>query len=406
MHVLMFGWEFPPHNSGGLGVACAGLARALVGKKIEIDFVLPREMALEMDSVHFRFIENISGNIRLHKVKSILHPYISSSQYLSMLSTLAQKHIYGKDLFEEVDRYAAQGGRIAKEVEDVQIIHSHDWLTFGAGMSAREQIDKPLVVHVHATEYDRTGGKIGDERVHTMEQAGMMRADRVITVSHLTKNIVTDKYGIPSSKVSVIHNGLDSSAYSLNAAKIAGLEQLKQLGYKVVLFVGRITLSKGVDHLLYALKQALVVDPKIILVIAGSGEMERQIISLSANLGISSNVFFAGWARGAELSGLYKTADLFVMPSVSEPFGLTAIEALIHNTPVLISKQSGVSEVLSHALKVDFWDTQEMANKIVSALAYPSVLQTLKINGGKQAHNCSWDKAADKCLAIYNELSK
>lgn len=402
MHVLMFGWEFPPHNSGGLGVACYGLTKALSQKQVEIDFVLPKNYEVDASFMHFLFADVV--NLKIRSTNSLLHPYINASTYLTMLSNLTQKSIYGKDLFEEVDRYALEGEKIAKEVDGVDVIHSHDWLSFGAGMKAQEVSGRPLVVHVHATEFDRTGGAMGDERVHAIEQTGCQRANKIITVSGLTRDIVVNKYGIPATKVSVVHNGLDHGSYATGAPPTNGLMQLKSLGYKIVLFVGRITLSKGVDHLIYSARDVIKYDPKVLFVIAGSGEMERQIVQLTADLGISGNVIFAGWARGKELSGLYKAADLFVMPSVSEPFGLTALESLIHGTPIIISKQSGVSEVLTHALKVDFWDTDELTNKILTSLKYPSLRQTLAENGKAQAYGSSWDRAADKCVSIYNQL--
>lgn len=402
MNILMFGWEFPPHNSGGLGVACWGLTHALSDQNAHIDFVLPKSMPVDSDFLHMIFADVAS--VKTHQIKTLLRPYITSEKYLSSLSQLIGKNIYGDTLFEEVERYAHEGGRIAAELDNFEIIHAHDWLTFGAGMQAQEATAKPLVVHVHATEFDRGGGQGIDERVYAIEQAGMKQANRVIAVSQLTKNIITHKYGIASSKVDVVHNGIDPSWYRLGSPALYGLEEYKKLGYKVVLFVGRITLQKGVDYLLHAAKMALKHDPKILFVIAGSGDMERQIIQLAANLGISGNILFAGFVRDEKLSAIYKSADLLVMPSVSEPFGLIALESLVHGTPVLVSKQSGVAEVLTHALKVDFWDTEEMANKIITAVRYPGLNQTLAQNGQVEAHKNSWDKAATKCLNIYNQL--
>lgn len=397
----MFGWEYPPFNSGGLGVACHGLANALVNKDVNIDFVLPKNINAGEGNINFLYAD--SSKIINLAVKSLLTPYISTNSYLKSLSFAIGKPIYGRDLFEEVDRYAMQSMKLI-ENRSCDVIHAHDWLSFGAGVLAKKEKRAPLVTHVHATEYDRTGGPEGNLRVHEIEKGSLEIADKVIAVSNLTKNIIVDKYKIPERKIEVVHNGIEKRNYIVDADSLPGLLELKKLGYKIVLFVGRITLSKGVDNLLKAAKKVLTYDSKVIFVIAGSGEMERQIIDLSCELGISSNVIFAGFARGEELSSLYKSADLFIMPSISEPFGLTALESLIHKTPALISKQSGVSEVLEHVLKVDFWDIDEMTNKILACINYDSLKNTLAQNGQKEAFRQTWGQAADKCLKIYNSL--
>lgn len=403
MNVLMFGWEFPPHNSGGLGVACQGLALGLTHNGVEIEFVLPRVQDTDLSVIKFSFA-NIK-NVKMRGINSLLYPYVTSSSYSDVFAKVRSR-LYGSTLLEEVLRYAQEGGRIARQ-SHADINHAHDWLSFGAGIEASKANGKPLVVHVHATEFDRTGGPGNggiDQRVYEIEREGMDKANKVIAVSGYTKNILVKHYGIKEDKVSVVHNGIDPGQYNLKVIPSGGLWEMKKLGYKIVLFVGRITLQKGVDHLLAAAQVVLQHDPKVIFVIAGSGDMERQIIGQAASMGISDKVLFAGFLRGEALSEAYSASDLFVMPSVSEPFGLTALEAALHGSPVLVSKQSGVCEVLTHALKCDFWDTQEMANKILSVVTQKSLKSTLAENGKRQAYFNSWDKAAGKVAQVYQQL--
>jgi glycosyltransferase involved in cell wall biosynthesis len=257
---------------------------------------------------------------------------------------------------------------------------------------------------MHATEIDRTAGK-PNQYIYEKEREGVQAADKILAVSGYTKNTLLEHYGVNESKVNVVYNGIDSSKYNTEGDISAGLKKMKSLGYKIVLFVGRITIMKGPDYFLHAAKQVLEHNPKTIFLIAGSGDMEAQIMGQAASMGISDKFVFAGFVRGDDLSEAYRAADLFVMPSVSEPFGLVALEALIHKTPVIISRQSGVSEVLKNAMKVDFWDTTEMADKILSVLDHNSVKKELTDNGFKEAHMCNWDKAADKCIEVYDQLA-
>jgi len=351
-------------------------------------------------SIKFLFAD--IKNVKLRGVNSLLCPYVTSSGYSDILAKIRSK-FYGSTLIEEVLRYGEEGGRIAKGVY-ADLNHAHDWLSFGAGVAAKRTNGKPLVVHVHATEFDRTGGNGIDQRVYDIEREGMQKADRVIAVSGYTKNMIINHYGINPNKISVVHNGIDPSQYNLQVLQDGGLWQLKSLGYKIVLFVGRITLQKGVDYLLAAAHKVIQYNPKVIFVIAGSGDMQNQIIQQAATMGLGGNVLFAGFLRGKALSEVYKASDLFVMPSVSEPFGLTALESAIHGSPVLVSKQSGVSEVLTHALKCDFWDADEMANKILGVVSHESLQKTLTQNVQRQAYECSWDKAAGKVIQIYQQL--
>jgi len=396
--VLMFGWEFPPHNSGGLGTACYGLTKALTKKGTEIIFVLPKKLK-GMDESFLRITSPDASYAKKYSFDSPLTPYLNEENYVSEIFSKGGK-IYGRDLFEEVSRYASFG-EIISERESFDIIHAHDWLSFGAGVRAKEKTGKPLIVHVHATEFDRGGGGNVDQRVYDIERRGMEEADRVIAVSGFTKNIIVQNYGISEEKVEVVHNGVDLSAEN---DVVGSLHKLKEAGKKIVLFVGRLTLQKGPDYFIYSAKRVCDFNNDAFFVVSGSGDMEKKLMTEVARLGISDRVLFTGFLRGKKLREMYKMADLFVMPSVSEPFGITPLESLINGTPVLISKQSGVSEVVSHALKVDFWDVDEMASKIVCALSYSSLGSCLRDNGKKEVREITWDRAAERCNNIYEKV--
>ena len=395
----MFGWEFPPYNSGGLGVACEGLARALAKEDVAILFVLPKRVEVLEPSIRFLFAG--VENIKFKGADTHLAAYRTDSEY-SRFRRYRAGDIYGENLFAEVLRYAALVPKLI-EHEPFDIIHAHDWLSFPAGIEAKRISGKPLVVHVHATGFDQGGGEHADGRVWQIEKEGMEEADAIIAVSEYTKRMVVERYGISPEKIYVVYNGIEVASAAEGSGKKHEL-LLKIPGYKIVLYVGRLTLQKGPDYFLRAAKRVLEANPKTFFVIAGSGDMERQVIRLAAQLGIAKNVFFAGFVRGKELERLYQSADLFVLPSVSEPFGITPLESLIHDTPVILSKQSGVSEVISHALKVDFWDVEEMANMIVSVLRYPSLKGELARGGKREATELTWERAAGKCVMLYRKL--
>lgn len=395
----MFGWEFPPYNSGGLGVACQGLARSLVANNTDLLFVLPKKLDVYENGVQFKFAD-IDG-VSVAYVNSLLVPYITSEKYAHVRSAI-NNDIYGHSLFEEVARYS-YAAKVIAESEKFDVIHSHDWLSFGAGLTAKKASRRPMLAHVHATEVDRTAGHVNNY-IYTREYEGVHGADRVASVSGFTKQMLVNHYNLNPNKIRVVHNGINPDSYYTSEQEVSGINALKDAGYKIVLFVGRITIMKGPDYFIRAAKRVLEYNPKVAFVFAGSGDMEGQIMNEVAQMGISDKVFFAGFLRGRELSSLYKAADLFVMPSVSEPFGLTPLEALIHGTPVLVSKQTGVSEVLKHALKTDFWDVDDMADKILSAIEHKSMRTTLSQNGNREAKLCTWDTAANKCLDIYNQM--
>jgi glycosyltransferase involved in cell wall biosynthesis len=393
----MFGWEFPPHNSGGLGTACFGLTKALSRESTDVVFVLPKKVPV--NTSHAKLVFANEKSIKVRHIDSILYPYITSETYSDEVRNLKDE-VYGLSLMEEVKRYARKAGAIAVS-ENCDVIHAHDWLAFLAGIEAKRATGKPLVVHVHATEFDRTGGTGVNSEVYAIEKQGLEEADAVIAVSGWTKNILISKYGVPPEKIQVVHNGIDTDDHKIVSHKI---ESLKRAGNKIVLFVGRITLQKGPDYFIRAAKRVLEYRPDTLFVVSGSGDMECQMIRQAAESGIGDKVIFAGFLRGDELSGIYQSADLYVMPSVSEPFGITPLESLMNGTPVLISKQSGVAEVLTHVLKTDFWDTEDMADKIISVLDHRPLYESLRENGGREVERNSWRNAAMKCINIYQRL--
>ena len=396
----MFGWEFPPFNSGGLGTACLGLTRALSREGIDITFVLPKKLPHEAS--HVKIVYADLGGMRARIVNSSLSPYITCSRYGR---AYRKDSIYGDDLFSEVSRYAQLGARIASE-EQFDIIYAHDWLSFGAGIEAKRVSGKPLIAHIHATEFDRSGGTNVNQEVYDIERAGMEGADSVIAVSQRTKDLIVERYGIPPEKIQVVHNGIDAEDMPTESVSTSRLRSLKDDGYKIVLFMGRITLQKGPDYFVRTAKRVLQYEPNTLFILAGSGDMEHQMMELVAQEGIAGNVLFPGFLRDAERSEAYAIADLFVMPSVSEPFGIVPLESMRAGTPVLISKQSGVSEVVRHALKVDFWDTEDMADKIVSVLRNPALHETLREHGVREVLGITWSRAAEKIKDLIERIQR
>jgi len=397
MRVLMFGWEFPPYNVGGLGTACQGLTKALSSKGVDIIFVLPRKVDLNVD--YLKLVYGDEGmEKKVYLVNSLLKAYHSSSSYSESFSSQEKKSInYASDLISEVERYASVAGEIARN-ENFDVIHAHDWLTFKAGMAAKNATGKKLVIHVHATEFDRTGGNGVNQYVYDVEKQGMENADLIIAVSNFTKNKIVDHYGISPEKIRVVHNAVEFENYTLEKA-----HKLKE-NNKIVLYLGRLTLQKGPDYFVYAAKKVLEKEPNTIFIIAGTGDMERLLIRKVAEMGISDKVLFTGFLRGDDIHKAYRMADVYVMPSVSEPFGITPLESIMNGTPVIISRQSGVSEVISHCLKVDFWDVNQISNKIISLLKYPELHQTMKENGAMEVQKIRWENPAEKCIGIYNEV--
>lgn len=398
--VLMFGWEFPPHNSGGLGTACLGLTRALSKKAVDVLFVLPKRIQVSDDNARMLFADD--DHVTIETIETIITPYITEEKYQYDKKSLTRMNkFYAGSLLEEVTRYAKRARLIAKR-ESFDIIHAHDWLSFLAGVEAKRVSGKPLVLHVHATEFDRTGGQGVNQAVYDIEREAMQHADQIITVSNLTKNTVLAHYGVSEDKIQVVHNGIEySERYT---AHVPDFDALKASGQKIVLFLGRITIQKGPDYFIAAAKKVLEYDKNVTFVVVGTGDMHTKMMHHVAAAGISDHVLFAGAVFGADAMKMFAAADLYIMPSVSEPFGLTPLESIINGTPVIISKQSGVSEVLTHAFKVDFWDVDEIANKIVNLLEFPSLSNTMVTNAKKEVKGINWDKAAQKCVNIYSDV--
>lgn len=397
----MFGWEFPPYNSGGLGTACYGITKALSGKGVEINFVIPRDIKIREGFLNV--ISTKLPKIKIREIDSLLVSYMTSQNYRRRFLSLDknyQDNIYCKNLIEEVYRYALAARNIAAEV-DHEIIHCHDWMTFPAGIAARNVSKKPMIAHVHSTEYDRSAGHGVNPEVYKIEREGIQMADKVIAVSRFTKDRIVKNYNIDERKVEVVYNAINKDEFFSNSNC---KNHFNGFNKKIVLFLGRLTLHKGPDYFLSAAKKVLERNNSVIFIIVGSGDMEHQIIEQASEMGIADRVLFTGFLRNNELRKIYRMANLYVMPSVSEPFGITPLESIASGTPVIISKQSGISEVLDHCLKVDFWDTDEMANKILSVLANEELEDCLSGNSMKEIDKLRWDISADRIMEIYNEL--
>ncbi len=409
----MFGWEFPPHNSGGLGVACQGLASGLASLGAKITFVLPKKLDCGNASCRFIFGDSWAGRekyligVNAIEIDSPLSPYATSESYSEEIALYGQKeagprgNVWRKDLMGEVMRYAQVARGIALS-EEFDVVHCHDWLSLPAGLMAKKATGKPLVFHVHATEYDRMDIEGMNRDICVIEKQGLEAADAVVAVSDYTKRRIVDCYGASAQKITVVSNAVNRAEYA--APLPDEFLKLKKNGKKIVLFVGRLTFQKGPDYFLKAARAVSRIDKNALFVFSGSGDMENWLIDEAARLGLAANVVFAGFLRGIDLARLYKMADLYVMPSVSEPFGLTSLEALASGTPILISRQSGVGEMVSHCLKVDFWDTDQMAAKILAALRYPALGDELRQNGSVEVQKFDWVDSAKKCLSIYRQI--
>jgi glycosyltransferase involved in cell wall biosynthesis len=421
MRVLMFGWEFPPHISGGLGTACLGLTTGLLQKHVDVLFVVPKLFGdenhekfrlvaasdIEIETSN-RFYREMLAKLNYIQVRSHVVPYRSPEQFSGIQAEeVSQRRdepglsstrfelsgSYSKNLMNEVQQYALVACRIAKE-NQYDIIHAHDWLTYPAGIMAREVSGKPLVVHVHATEFDRSGEHINPE-VYEIERKGFHEADEVIAVSGFTRQILIDRYDVPPGKITVVHNGVLH-----HDAEGSGQER-QERKEKVVSFLGRITFQKGPDYFIEAARKVLTRFPDVRFIMAGSGDLLQHVVKRVAELRIGSRFYFTGFLKGEEIDRLFAKSDVYVMPSVSEPFGISPLEAARAGVPVIISKQSGVSEVLNHALKVDFWDTDALADAICGLLSYKTLSSSFSREGSREVENLRWEDAAEKIKKVY-----
>jgi glycosyltransferase involved in cell wall biosynthesis len=402
MNILMYGWELPPENSGGLGVACYGLTRALSELGIDIDFILPRKLSSRVQFMKIWDTRLPGNRINALAVNSLLMAYSTNTEYQDWLVKLDKEEqpprIWGNNLVAEALRYGEIAGKWARKLPH-NVIHVHDWMTYPAGMTAKLNSGKPLVAHVHATEFDRCAADLVNQQVAEIEYQGLQAADKVITVSGYTKQKVIDKYAVNSGKVEVVHNGVEADEFPF-----IFLRQLLP-GYQTVLFVGRLTIQKGADYLLKAAVKVLAKKPKTVFIFVGDGDMKQQLIMKAAQLGVAHRVFFPGFVRDRiRLAHLYQAADVFVMPSVSEPFGIVPLEALANHKPVIISKQSGVAEVVNHVFKVDFWDVDRLTELIIACLHWPELRSEMSKNGYHEVKELTWDRAAEKMMEVYKCL--
>ncbi len=425
MKILMFGWEFPPHITGGLGTACFGLTKGLAKHGTEVIFVVPKAYGDESQEA-VRLVNASDVPFDMHddeykeywkrvtylEIGSNIVPYVAPEDFAKEISKrkkAGEKYTsnvfsrdykfsgkYGANLMEEVARYALIGSAIALK-EKFDIIHAHDWLAYPAGVAAKESSGKPLVVHMHATEFDRSGSNINTQ-VYAIEREGMMAADRVITVSNLTRNIVIEKYGIEPGKVVTVHNAVEPSLFT----ELADVK--RNLNEKIVTFLGRITFQKGPEYFIEAAYKILQKDPNVRFVMGGSGDMLNKMIERVAKLRIADKFHFTGFLKGGEIDKMFALSDVFVMPSVSEPFGIVPLEAMRSNVPVVISKQSGVAEILRHALKIDYWDVDGMADAIYGLCHYEALSTMFKKYGKVEVENLKWENAAVEVNKVYHSI--
>ena len=425
----MFGWEFPPHIPGGLGTACYGMTRGLARNGVEVVFVMPRAYgdedqrfvrvvnASDVETIGTRdheFSEELLEKVSFIHIDSNMLPYISPEEYAAYHDEFVrsgrthewtdvwkQRYTfsgkYGANLMEEVARYAMVAAQVAKDLEgQFDVIHAHDWLTYFAGIAAKRVSGKPLVVHMHATEFDRSGENI-NRRVYAIEKAGMQAADRVIAVSELTRRIVIGKYGILADKVVTVHN-----AVRFGESEEAAPE--RAVKDKVVTFLGRITYQKGPDYFVEAAAKVLQRVSDVRFVMAGSGDLMNHVVRRVAQLGIADRFHFTGFLKGGEVQRMFRLSDVYVMPSVSEPFGISPLEAMRSGVPVIISRQSGVAEVLDYAIKVNYWDVDALADAIYGLLTYPALGRMFASKGLEEVTGLKWTNAAAKIKTVYETV--
>ncbi len=426
MRVLMFGWEFPPHISGGLGTASYGLTKGMATlDDLEVIFVVPKAFGDEDQTVvrlvganqvpmSFRkvYYKGFRRSLETIEVSSKIVPYtdpedfwrVTRSEvagYKMFVQTDGKGMVdfsgkYEGNLMDEINKYAIVASVIAEE-NDFDIIHAHDWLAYPAGIAAMEVSGKPLVIHVHATDFDRSGGSVNPD-VYRIEKNGMDAASKIITVSNLTRDIVIHKYFINPDKVETVYNAVDPVKISERLMIKKGFDE------KVVTFLGRITMQKGPEYFIEAAYKVLQAMDNVRFVMAGSGDMMERMMRRAATLKITDRFHFTGFLKGADVFSLLDMSDVYIMPSVSEPFGISPLEAMQSNVPVIISKQSGVAEILTHAVKTDFWDIDAMADSIYGILNYPALANMFIKKGKEEVIRLKWDNSARHVKEIYTRV--
>ena len=419
----MFGWEFPPHISGGLGTACYGLTKGLSKHNdIEVLFVVPKAFGDEdQQSAHIIgasdvyvnqknvFLKGFRKELNLIEVDSMLIPYTDPEDFYRLINKYENhQHVvvennfegkfefsggYGRNLYAEIFNYSIVATTIAAE-NQFDVIHAHDWLTYPAGIAAKELSGKPLIIHVHATDFDRSGGNV-NPKVYEIEKRGMDCADKIITVSNWTRDIVINKYGINPNKVITVYNAVEPVSDFEKVSIKKGMDD------KIVTFLGRITMQKGPEYFIEAANKVLSKMDNVRFVMAGSGDMMNKMVLRVARLGIANRFHFTGFLSGDDVYHMYSMSDVYVMPSVSEPFGISPLEAIQSNVPVIISRQSGVAEILNHAIKLDFWDIDAMADAIYGILNYPALSNMFKIHGKQEVDNLKWETSASHVRDVY-----
>lgn len=419
----MFGWEFPPYISGGLGTACYGMTRHLAESGEEVIFVLPKtQEGMPRDGFEVLSAEDVSqrqktgefvlpDEVTVLTVETALFPYIENNEYARMIqryagalsrdgrsmpSIISLTGHYSQNLFEEVMRFAEIGSHLGIE-SGFDVIHAHDWMTFPAAIAAKKKSGKPMIAHIHATEFDRTGDN-PNPQIFAMEKHGLDSADRIVAVSHRTRQTLIDRYQVAEEKIDVVHN-------AVNHEKLVDPATIKKsFREKLVIFVGRVTLQKGPEYFLRAAALVLKEHPNYRFVMCGAGDMLPRMIEEAATLRIQHRFHFTGFLQGAAVDRLYSMADLFVMTSVSEPFGLTPFEAMRYDVPVIVSRQAGASELLPHMVQVDFWDRAGLAEKIVEFCENARIHEDLLEHQKETLQKMSWRKVAEQLKAIYHKV--
>lgn len=416
MKALMFGWEFPPHILGGLGTASYGLTKGMWEcGDMDITFVIPKPFGDEerhfaniigasqtpfaWRDVSREYVENRIGKVMDPDLYFRLRDHIYADfNYMRTndLGCIEFSGRYPDNLLEEINNYSIVAGVIARTIP-CDVIHSHDWLTYPAGIHAKQVTGKPLVIHVHATDYDRSRGNV-NPTVFAIERDGMNQADHIITVSNLTRQTVIEKYGIDPAKVTTVHNAVTPlSEEYLNV-------QVEKPKDKIVTFLGRITMQKGPEYFVETAAKVLKNNHNVRFVMAGSGDMMDKMINLAAERGIADRFHFPGFQKGKQVYEMLKASDVYVMPSVSEPFGISPLEAMQMGVPSIISKQSGCAEILNNVIKTDYWDVDAMADAIYSIVTYPAMHRQLSEDGLAEVNQITWDKAGRKVIDIYNKI--
>ena len=399
----MLGWELPPHNSGGLGVACFYMAKALAKNGADIDFVVPYKN--KHTEIKFMKVLNATNFSEIHK--------FGAGAYDSPRWTRSSHNV--SKFLPDIRSIQAEYCNFIREYlanpkNKPDVIHAHDWLTMEAGMLAKELTGAPLITHIHATEFDRSGGTSGNQKIHNIEYAGICASDKVFAVSKNTRNIIIEKYQIQPKKVEVVYNAIETSTLAnpqdYDERTYRYLEYLKSQGYTVVMTLTRFTVQKGLTFLMQAIAEAVSKNPKIALLLVGDGEQRNELIKMASDFQISNKIFFTGFLRGDKWRDAYGVADIFVMSSVNEPFGLTALEAAHFNNALIISKQSGVSEVLQNILRYDFWDTKKLASQIYEVSTNKELLQNLKNGVRKEYDRISWSDIAEQIMEEFIHLTE